>query len=430
MLTLLHSVPPTLYQTTTDSCLCQTLLDNHGQLWVSLLWGHCSFLLSPGAHKNLFVPSKRLYPQSCVSSGGSMVGLIVTSFKRTYAIPSLLYPEPLSLYQSAADPYLCRRHLNTGLAQTLWGLWVLISTRFFFLALWASLVVMGFNYKCNFTPPNVLLGFLLLPSQNGCHQKVYKRSFQFKMAEYKDVHSSFPFPCESTKTVTNCCTTINRKMLKPTKKINKINKAIPHSKTKKNPQDGRRGSIMINPNPIPARWVTAGWRTIISKKFSQSCKGSEPHVRHASLGIQKRDWKSQIWPWGPAGFNYRISRGLRETETPVLAGTNKTLHAPRPRWEEQWSHKTVTQTCSWLSRILWPLDVKNWLTGKDLDAGKDWKQEKGTTEDEMVGWHHELDGHEFEQALGVGDEQGTLAWFSSWGHKDSDMTEWLNWTDV
>ena len=64
-----------------------------------------------------------------------MVGLIVTSFKRTYAIPSLLYPEPLSLYQSAADPYLCRRHLNTGLAQTLWGLWVLISTRFFFLAL-------------------------------------------------------------------------------------------------------------------------------------------------------------------------------------------------------------------------------------------------------------------------------------------------------
>ena len=78
--------------------------------------------------------------------------------------------------------------------------------------------------------------------------------------------------------------------------------------------------------------------------------------------------------------------------------------------------------------ILWPPDAKNWLT--DLDAGKDWRQEeKEMTEDEIVGWHHQLDGHEFEQAPGVGDGQGNLACYSPWGHKDLDMTEQLNWTD-
>ena len=78
--------------------------------------------------------------------------------------------------------------------------------------------------------------------------------------------------------------------------------------------------------------------------------------------------------------------------------------------------------------ILWSPDVKNWLTGEDPDAGKDWRQvEKGTTEDEMVGWHHRLNGDEFEQALGV-DGQGSLACCSPWGQKESDMIESLNWT--
>ena len=80
--------------------------------------------------------------------------------------------------------------------------------------------------------------------------------------------------------------------------------------------------------------------------------------------------------------------------------------------------------------ILWPPDVKNWLIGKDPDAGKDWRQEeKGTTEDEMAGWHHWLDGHEFEQALGAGDGQGRLEYYSQWGCKESDMTEQLNSTE-
>ena len=76
--------------------------------------------------------------------------------------------------------------------------------------------------------------------------------------------------------------------------------------------------------------------------------------------------------------------------------------------------------------ILWPPDAKNKLIWKDPDAGKDWKQEeKGTTEDETFR-RHQLYGHEFEQAQGVGDGQGSLVCCSPWGHKESDMTEQLN----
>ena len=79
--------------------------------------------------------------------------------------------------------------------------------------------------------------------------------------------------------------------------------------------------------------------------------------------------------------------------------------------------------------ILWSPDVRSQLIGKDLDAGKDWRQEeKGTPEDEMAGWHHQLDGHEFEQAPGVGEVQGSLACCSPWGHKEPDRTS--NWTEL
>ena len=77
--------------------------------------------------------------------------------------------------------------------------------------------------------------------------------------------------------------------------------------------------------------------------------------------------------------------------------------------------------------ILWPPDAKSWLIGRDPDAGKDWRQEEtGTTEDEMIGWHHQLDGHEFEQAPGVGDGQGSVECCSPWGCKELDLTE-PNW---
>ena len=81
--------------------------------------------------------------------------------------------------------------------------------------------------------------------------------------------------------------------------------------------------------------------------------------------------------------------------------------------------------------VLWPPHAKSWLIGKDSDAGRDWGQEeKGMTQDEMAGWHHGLDGRESEWTLGVGDEQGGLAWCNSWGRKESDTTERLNWTEI
>ena len=80
--------------------------------------------------------------------------------------------------------------------------------------------------------------------------------------------------------------------------------------------------------------------------------------------------------------------------------------------------------------MIWSPHVKSWLIGKDSDAGRDWGQEKGTTEDEMAGWHHWLDGHEFEWILGVGDGQGGLVCCDSWGREESDKTERLNWTEL
>ena len=116
----------------------------------------------------------------------------------------------------------------------------------------------------------------------------------------------------------------------------------------------------------------------------------------------------------------------------------KTLESPLDCKEIQPVHSKGDQSWVFLGRtdvkaetlILWSPDVKNQLTGKDPDAGKDWRQEeKGMTEDEMIGWHHWLDGHEFEQAPGVGDGQGSLVCCSPWGCKELDLTEWLNWTE-
>ena len=105
----------------------------------------------------------------------------------------------------------------------------------------------------------------------------------------------------------------------------------------------------------------------------------------------------------------------------------KEIKLVNPKGNQSWIFigRTVAET---ETPILWPPDAKNWLTGKDRNAEKDWRQEeKGTTEDEMVGWNHRLDGHEFEQALGIGDGQGGLACCSPWGGKESDTIEWLNW---
>ena len=117
----------------------------------------------------------------------------------------------------------------------------------------------------------------------------------------------------------------------------------------------------------------------------------------------------------------------------------KTLENPLDYKEIQPVHPKGNQSWIFIGRtdaeaeapILWPPDAKNWLIGKDPDAGKNRRwEEKGMTEDELSGWHHWLNGHEFEQVLGVGDEQGSLSCCSPWSCKESDTIEQLNWNEL
>ena len=142
--------------------------------------------------------------------------------------------------------------------------------------------------------------------------------------------------------------------------------------------------------------------------------------------------RSHIWMWELA---YKESWALKNWcfWTVVL---EKTLESPldckeiqpvNPKGNHSWMFIGRTETEAEVL-IFWPPDVKNWLIWKDPDAGKDWRQEeKGTTEDEMVGWHHWLNGHEFEFTAGVGNGHGGLACFSPWDRRELDMTEWLNY---
>ena len=142
---------------------------------------------------------------------------------------------------------------------------------------------------------------------------------------------------------------------------------------------------------------------------------------------------SHVWMWE---LDYKESWVLKNWCFCIVV-LEKTLESPldcreikpvNPKGNQSWIFIGRTDAKA-EATIIWPPDMKNRLIGKDPDAGKDWRQEeKGTTEDEMLGWHHWLNGPEFEQALGVDDGQGGLACCSSWGRKESDTTEWLNWS--
>ena len=136
-------------------------------------------------------------------------------------------------------------------------------------------------------------------------------------------------------------------------------------------------------------------------------------------GGYKESWVQKNWCFG----------------TVVLEKTLESLSACKdiqrvhPKGDQSWVFIGRTNVKAETS-ILWPPDAKSWLIWKDPDAGKDWGQEeKGTTEDEMVGWHHQHNGHGFGWTLRVGDGQGGLACCGSWGHKELDTTEQLNWTE-
>ena len=171
--------------------------------------------------------------------------------------------------------------------------------------------------------------------------------------------------------------------------------------------------------------------------------------RNWSLKIDSTEETFSLWK-GPSSQGYGFSSGhvwmweldYKESWAPKnwcfwTMVLEKTLESPldskeiqpvHPKWDQSWVFIGRTDVEA-ETPILWPPDAKSWLFWKDPDAGKDWGQEeKGKTEDKMVGWHHRLSGHEFGWTPGVGDGQGGLACCDPWGHKESDTTEWLNWT--
>ena len=127
--------------------------------------------------------------------------------------------------------------------------------------------------------------------------------------------------------------------------------------------------------------------------------------------------------WGPKNWCFWTVVLEKTFESPLDCKDIQPVHA---KGNQSWIfiEKTDVEV---ETPILWPPDAKNWLIWEDPDAGKNWRwEEKGMTEDERVGWHHWLNGHEFEQALGVGDGQRSLADCRPWAHKELDTTE-LNW---
>ena len=151
--------------------------------------------------------------------------------------------------------------------------------------------------------------------------------------------------------------------------------------------------------------------------FNQSYGFSSSHVWMWEL-VYKENWALKNWCF----WTVVLEKTL---ESPLDCNETQPVH---PKGNQSWVFIGRTDAEAEMP-ILWPSDVKSWLLGKDPDAGKVWRQEeKGMTEGEMVGWHHWLDGHEFEQTPGVGDGQGNLAYCSPWGCKELDTTEQLNST--
>ena len=127
--------------------------------------------------------------------------------------------------------------------------------------------------------------------------------------------------------------------------------------------------------------------------------------------------------WAPKNWCFWTVLLEKSLENPMDCKEVQPVH---PKGNQSWIFIGRTDAEAGIL-ILLPPDVKNWLIWKDPDAGKDWRQEeKGTTEDEMIKWHHRLNGHEFEQALGDGEGRGSLVCYSPWGRKQLDMTDWLN----
>ena len=151
------------------------------------------------------------------------------------------------------------------------------------------------------------------------------------------------------------------------------------------------------------------------------------NVRCETWTIKKAEhWRIdgfELWCWRRL---LRVPWTARRSNQSIL----KEIQTVHPKGDQSWVLIGRTDAEA-ETPILWPPHAKSWLIGKDPDAGRNWGQkEKGTTEDEMAGWHHRLNGHESEWTPGDGDGQGGLACCDSWGRKETDTTEQLNWTKL
>ena len=161
--------------------------------------------------------------------------------------------------------------------------------------------------------------------------------------------------------------------------------------------------------------------------------------RDITLPTKVRLVKAMVFPvvmYGCESWTVKKAECWRIDAFELWCWMEKTLESPLDCKEiHQSILKEISLGCSLEGKnakaetpVLWPPHVESWLIGKDSDTGRDWGQEeKGTTEDEMAGWHHWPDGREFEWTPGVGDGQGGLECCNSWGQKELDMLEWLNW---
>ena len=195
--------------------------------------------------------------------------------------------------------------------------------------------------------------------------------------------------------------------------------------------------------PKSLQMVTAAMKLKDAYSLEGECDQPRQHIKRQRHHFVNKGPSSQgygfssghVWmgeldykeSWAPKNWCFWTVVLEKTLESPLYYKEIQPVH---PEGDQSWVFIGRTD-CEAETPILWPPDVKGWLTWKDPDVGKDWEQEeKGTTEAEMVGWHHGHSGHSFGWTLGVGDGQGGLACSISWGYKESDTTEQLNWTDI
>ena len=161
------------------------------------------------------------------------------------------------------------------------------------------------------------------------------------------------------------------------------------------------------------------------------------HVKNQRRSFANKEPSNQNYGF-PSSHVWMWELDYKESWVPKDAFKLRCWSLLRVPWTARGSNQSIQKEISheysleglMLKLKLWPPDAKSWLIWKDPDTGKDWRQEeKGTTEDEIVGWHHWLNGHGFGWTPGVGDGQGGLVCCGSWGHRELDMTERLNSID-